>query len=193
MPASEAQAVTWDQAVLLAGIQALCISADQEWCRQEGKLSEFDKGWFTGQLHIFDLYTGVEKSAIAEARAYIEKLSATAAPVPASEAAKQRLPNANVVPPFAEPASQRDASDSNWLLSTVDGKDWTDEFCRLNKAADYGTMLAWFCNAIMTGYDTGRRHEAEEHARTAGAAKGGMTNDSTTNLAAPAAPTDKKD
>lgn len=75
--------VTWSEAVLLGGIQALCISADQEWCRQHGALSEHDKGWFAGQLHIFDMYTSVEKPAIAEARKYIGKLSAPAAEVAA--------------------------------------------------------------------------------------------------------------
>lgn len=60
---------------LLAAIQALCISADQEWCCQEGKISEWDKGWFLGQLHSLAMYTSADKSAIEQAREYIEKLS----------------------------------------------------------------------------------------------------------------------
>lgn len=116
--------VAFDQAILLAGIQALCISADQEWCRQEGKLSDFDKGWFTGQLNIFDLYTGVEKSAIAEARAYIEKLSAaTVAPAgatPVAEVGSDRTGYSDVITEYlpsgtklyAVPASPRDATEA---------------------------------------------------------------------------------
>ena len=75
--------VTLKQAELLAGVQALCIAADQEWCRQEGRLSEWDQAWFKGQLHVFDMYTAVEKEAIATAREYIGKLcvAAPAAPV----------------------------------------------------------------------------------------------------------------
>jgi hypothetical protein len=90
---------------------------------------------------------------------------------------------ANVLPPFAAPAGQHDARDPNWLLSTMDGKDWADEFCRLNNAANHGMMLAWFCNAIMVGYDTGRRHEAEEQSSTAGSAKGGNTSAERSELA----------
>jgi hypothetical protein len=38
----------------------------------------------------------------------------------------------------------------------MDAKVWADEFCSRNSAADHGQMLAWFANAIMTGYDTAR-------------------------------------
>jgi hypothetical protein len=79
-----------EQAILLAGLQAICISADQEWCRQGGELSEFDKGWFMGQIQTFDLFTSVEKEAVEKCREYIGKLSvaqpvATTAPVDAGE------------------------------------------------------------------------------------------------------------
>lgn len=89
--------VTWSEAVLLAGIQALCISANQEFNRQNGALSEYDKGWFLGQIYIFDHYTSVEKSAIAEARAYIGKLSAAPPKVqePVRHEARMRAPNGN--------------------------------------------------------------------------------------------------
>jgi hypothetical protein len=39
---------------------------------------------------------------------------------------------------------------------TMDAKVWADEFCKRNSASDHGTMLAWFANAIMIGYDTAR-------------------------------------
>lgn len=77
-----APSATLDQSILLTAVQCLCIAADQEWCRQEGKLSEWDQGWFKGQLHVLDLYTGVDKSAIAQAREYIEKLCLAARPAP---------------------------------------------------------------------------------------------------------------
>ena len=72
--------VTQEQAVLLAGIQALCISANQELSRRDGSLSEFDKGWFLGQLHIFDMYTPVEKGALNEAREYLRAITSAQAP-----------------------------------------------------------------------------------------------------------------
>ena len=72
--------ITWDQSVLLAGIQALCIAADQELSRRDGSLSEFDKGWFLGQLHIFDMYTPVEKGALNEAREYLRAITSAQAP-----------------------------------------------------------------------------------------------------------------
>lgn len=39
---------------------------------------------------------------------------------------------------------------------TMDAKIWADEFCKRNSASDHGTMLGWFANAIMIGYDTAR-------------------------------------
>lgn len=72
--------VTQEQAVLLAGIQALCISTNQELSRRDGSLSEFDKGWFLGQLHIFDMYTPVEKGALNEAREYLRAITSAQAP-----------------------------------------------------------------------------------------------------------------
>ena len=46
---------------------------------------------------------------------------------------------------------------------TMDAKIWADEFCKRNSASDHGTMLGWFANAIMIGYDTARG-QAEEMA-----------------------------
>ena len=44
---------------------------------------------------------------------------------------------------------------------TVDARIWTDEWLKTiaehpEIPSDYGTMIAWFANAIMAGYDTAR-------------------------------------
>ena len=44
------------------------------------------------------------------------------------------------------------------LIGNLDGKIWTHEFVKIvkknpNIATDEGTMIGWFANAIMTGYD----------------------------------------
>lgn len=43
------------------------------------------------------------------------------------------------------------------LNDTMDATLWTREFCRTNPAIDKSTMLGWFANAIMAGYDEARR------------------------------------
>ena len=45
--------------------------------------------------------------------------------------------------------------DSKPWPQTTDAHAWATEFCRLNSASDHGTMLGWFANAIMIGYDNG--------------------------------------
>ena len=47
-------------------------------------------------------------------------------------------------------------SDSDLLHELgMDGKKWADAFRQLNPKCNVadGTMLGWFCNAIMAGYD----------------------------------------
>ena len=46
-----------------------------------------------------------------------------------------------------------------------DAQEWAKEFRRIfpDKTPDEGTMIGWFANAIMTGYDTAKR-EADEPA-----------------------------
>ena len=44
---------------------------------------------------------------------------------------------------------------------TMDAEVWADEFCKRNTASDHGTMLGWFANAIMIGYDTAKREKDE--------------------------------
>jgi hypothetical protein len=41
------------------------------------------------------------------------------------------------------------------LIKTTDAKVWTDEFLKINPntGLDFGTMIGWFANAIMTGSD----------------------------------------
>lgn len=67
------------QGILLTGLQALCVSADQEWTRQGGMLSQFDIGWLMGQIQSIDFYTEAEKEAVYKCREYVEKLSLTPA------------------------------------------------------------------------------------------------------------------
>jgi hypothetical protein len=64
----------------LMAIQCLCVAANQEYSRCSGALPEWDQGFFLGQLHIFNSYTSADKSAIAEAREYLSKLTATSQP-----------------------------------------------------------------------------------------------------------------
>lgn len=43
------------------------------------------------------------------------------------------------------------------LLSTIDGKTWAQEFCRVTGFTDEAWALAWFANAIMAGFDEADR------------------------------------
>ena len=42
-----------------------------------------------------------------------------------------------------------------------DAQKWAEEFARIfpDGRPDTGTMIGWFANALMTGYDHGRRGE----------------------------------
>lgn len=71
----------------------------------------------------------------------------------------------------AAPALRDGAKDSNFLLSTMDAKVWADEFVKFNSASDHGTMLGWFANAIMTGFDEATRR-AEAEGKSGSAASG---------------------
>lgn len=44
---------------------------------------------------------------------------------------------------------------SNWPLPSFDAKDWAEAFCKRHPTMDEGTMLTWFANALMRGYDEG--------------------------------------
>jgi YHS domain-containing protein len=39
------------------------------------------------------------------------------------------------------------------LHSCPDGKVWADYYCAINPSADNGTMIGWFCNAMMAMHD----------------------------------------
>ena len=50
------------------------------------------------------------------------------------------------------------------LYGQFDAVVWAREFCRLNPGADEATMIGWFANAIMTGYDEAHRRAAPKTA-----------------------------
>jgi len=62
--------------VLLAGIHAVCVGASQEYARCKGVMPQWDGGFFAGQMHVFDMYTKADKTAISEANDYLAKLNA---------------------------------------------------------------------------------------------------------------------
>ncbi len=72
----------------------------------------------------------------------------------------------------AQPGLPKDCSEvgskfalsGNELLQTTDGLVWAKEFCRITGFSDEAWALAWFCNAIMVGFDEAnrRRDKAEQ-------------------------------
>lgn len=44
---------------------------------------------------------------------------------------------------------------------TMDAQVWANEFAKQFPEIDKGTMLGWFANAIMAGYDTAMSKRAE--------------------------------
>ena len=57
---------------------------------------------------------------------------------------------------------------SSYILKRlgIDGHKWAKEFIKINKekdiANDEGTMIGWFCNAIMAGFDENTRRTKKE-------------------------------
>jgi hypothetical protein len=45
----------------------------------------------------------------------------------------------------------------DWPLPSFDARDWAKAFCDRNPNADEETMVAWFANALMRGYDEARK------------------------------------
>lgn len=41
----------------------------------------------------------------------------------------------------------------DWPLPSFDARDWAKAFCKLNPSMDEETMITWFANALMRGYD----------------------------------------
>lgn len=56
--------------------------------------------------------------------------------------------------------------DTKDLLATADSRTWAKEFMRIqetnNTPIDVSLMEVWFANAIMTGWDIGRKRLSEE-------------------------------
>ena len=42
-------------------------------------------------------------------------------------------------------------------LMGSDGMKWSEEFCKRFPQCEVDDVLGWFCNAIMAGYDEGRK------------------------------------
>lgn len=67
---------------------------------------------------------------------------------------------------------KEEKEDFNYLLNTVDAREWTKAWLKITKtnpeiSKDEGTMLGWFSNAIMTGYDeANRRRDVEDSEQT---------------------------
>lgn len=82
--------------VMLAGIHAVCVGASQEYTRCKGMMPQWDSGFFAGQMHVFDMYTKADKTAVSEANEYLSKLN-EAAPLPAAPAPTEQ---AEELPPL---------------------------------------------------------------------------------------------
>lgn len=65
------------------------------------------------------------------------------------------------------PAEQKydDLKDENGNM-TMDGHRWAKEYCRMFPGNDEGLMIAWFCNAIMAGFDEANRRKGASHEST---------------------------
>jgi hypothetical protein len=78
----------------------------------------------------------------------------------ASALTAERSPEAPQLKPpsdCAEAGSKFALTGDRELLNTIDGKVWAEAFCRITGFKDEGWALAWFCNAIMAGYDEATR------------------------------------
>jgi len=80
-------------------------------------------------------------------------------PEPDAILAPAGAPQATPKPPAtcSEAGSTRALTDAHELLNTMDGVVWAKEFCRITGFTDEGWAIAWFCNAIMAGYDEATR------------------------------------
>jgi len=50
----------------------------------------------------------------------------------------------------------------DWPLPSFDARDWAAAFCKINPQMDEGTMIAWFANALMRGYDQANHEMLEQ-------------------------------
>ena len=49
----------------------------------------------------------------------------------------------------------------DWPLPSFDARDWAEAFCKINPTTDEGNMIGWFANALMRGFDEGRKVASE--------------------------------
>ena len=63
----------------------------------------------------------------------------------------------------AEHAGAKPEDRPDWPLPSFDAQDWAKEFCRINPTMDEGTMVGWFANALMRGFD---EHAARHKEKT---------------------------
>ena len=55
----------------------------------------------------------------------------------------------------------------DFVPATIDANIWAREFCKRFPSMDEGTMIGWFANAIMAGFDEAQKRAEEiDHART---------------------------
>jgi hypothetical protein len=65
-----------------------------------------------------------------------------------------------------EHANTKPEDRPDWPLPSFDARDWAKAFCKLNPGMDEETMLAWFANALMRGFDEhGSRTAAQSAVR----------------------------
>lgn len=50
---------------------------------------------------------------------------------------------------------------SDWPLPSFDARDWAQAFCKVNPSVDESTMIGWFANALMRGYDEARADDVK--------------------------------
>lgn len=51
---------------------------------------------------------------------------------------------------------------SDWPYPSFDAADWAKAFCKRHPSIDEGTMIGWFANALMRGYDHPRTTPASQ-------------------------------
>jgi len=66
---------------------------------------------------------------------------------------------------YAEAIQNPRRDDPTWPMPSFDGNDWAEAFvaqmAKQGITVDHGQMLAWFCGALMRGYDEARMRAAE--------------------------------
>ena len=59
-----------------------------------------------------------------------------------------------------------DRNDPTWPMPSFNGRDWAEAFAKQMASqgitVDEGQMLAWFCGALMRGYDEAQMRAAQD-------------------------------